>query len=188
MDKIDFGPRYRTTRWYEWVVLLLLMVLVAGVRAESVYKCTDAQGGIAFQALPCSPQQNEAAVSIAPAPAHAVSPQYSTVKEPAEAHRTPHIQAVASRGHDISYECRVSDGQVFYRHTPCPHSLSSDNSVHKGKAHARGGQGLTVSSRVVSRAEACMQIHRPGAIGRAGREHDEDVSTYERDLGNDPCK
>jgi hypothetical protein len=114
MDKIDFGPRYRTTRWYEWVLLLLLMALVGGVRAESVYKCTDAQGGVAYQAQPCPRQQEEAAVAIAPAPAHAESPRYSTVKEPAEVYRAPRVQTVASHGRDISYECRVSDGQVFY--------------------------------------------------------------------------
>jgi len=31
-------------------------------------------------------------------------------------------------------------------------------------------------------------MHRAGAISRAGHEHDEDVSTYDRNLGRDPCR
>lgn len=195
MGKFEFEASGRSMRWYEWLSLLFLLGLAVGVRAESVYKCTDAQGAIAYQAQPCPTQQMESTVTIAPAPAHAAAPEYALGKDATQTRRT-------KRGHDASperrsgehlqqasYECRVSDGEVFYRHTPCPHSLPADGSVRSGKARdRRGGQSLTVSARKVSREEACAQIHRPGAIGRTGREHDEDVSTYERNLGNDPCK
>jgi len=40
----------------------------------------------------------------------------------------------------------------------------------------------------VPRDEACQRIHSAGAIGRAGHQHDEDVSTYDRNLGRDPCR
>jgi uncharacterized protein DUF4124 len=188
MDKTGFVPHYRTTRWYEWGLMLLLMALVGGVRAESVYKCTNTHGDVAYQAQACSSLQESVAVTIAPAPAYAESPKYAVAKSPADLPRTSRESHVASRTHDVSYECRVSDGEIFYRHSPCPHSLNGDKNAHKGKGRGRGGESLTVSSTVISRAEACVQIHRAGAIGRAGREHDEDISTYERDLGKDPCR
>ena len=68
MSKIQFQACGRSMRWYEWVLMLLMLGLAAGVRAESVYKCTDAQGAIAFQAQPCSAQQEEAQVDMLPAP------------------------------------------------------------------------------------------------------------------------
>jgi hypothetical protein len=99
---------------------------------------------------------------------------------------------LAARPSQVSYECRVSDGEVFYRHSPCPHSVSAD-AAGGGKNRSRSGsqspsQKLTVSARAVPREEACAQLHRAGAIGRAGHAHDEDVTTYDRNLGRDPCR
>jgi hypothetical protein len=193
MSKVQFQACGRSMRWYEWVLTLLMLGLVAGVRAESVYKCTDAQGAIAFQALPCPPQQDETQVDIMPAPAHAASPDYSVTdrKQPQRAHNERSGRQ-AMRPSQMSYECRVSNGEVFYRHSACPHSATADSPAI-GKNRSVGGsktpsQKLTVSSRQVPREEACAQMHRAGAIGRAGHAHDEDVSTYDRNLGRDPCR
>lgn len=190
MNKIDFQARGRSMRWYEWVMMLLLLGLAAGVRAESVYKCTDAQGVIAYQARVCPAQQQETTIAIMPAPAHTASPDYAITKnkpmQHAYAERTSR-QAVA-RSAPVSYECRVAGGQVFYRHSSCPHSVPKDAGGN-GKSRGRSGsQSLSVSAHAVAREEACTQMHRAGAIGRAGHQHDEDVSTYERNLGHDPCK
>jgi hypothetical protein len=194
MSKIQFQACGRSMRWYEWVLMLLMLGLVAGVRAESVYKCTDAQGAVAFQAQACPSHQNETQVTILSAPASTASPDYGVVdKKPAprarQDHAGPHLPA---RSAQTSYECRVSDGEVFYRHSSCPHSVSAD-AASSGKSRGRSGkqsmtQKLTVSSRPVPREEACAQMHRAGAIGRAGHAHDEDVSTYDRNLGRDPCR
>jgi len=34
----------------------------------------------------------------------------------------------------------------------------------------------------------CRRLARAGSIGRAGHERDEIVSTYDRNLGRDPCR
>jgi hypothetical protein len=187
----EWQPAGRSTRWYEWLLILLLLSLAGGVRAESVFKCADADGAVAYQSQPCAAAQHESTIAIAPAPAYAKSPEYAVDRA-----APTHERALASRRESqaMSYECRTADGQVFYRHSACPHSVpanasSSGSSVHHG---SRGGSGagamVAVSSRRVPRDEACSQMQRAGAIGRAGHAHDEEISTYDRDLGRDPCR
>lgn len=199
MGTNQFQPCGRSMRWYEWVLMLCMLGLVAGVRAESVYKCTDAQGSIAFQARPCSPRQDETQVQILPAPPHASSPDYGVVdrKQSQRVHNERGGRHQAAHPAQMSYECRVSDGEVFYRHSACPHSVAADVGAGSKNRSATGSrtpgsktapQHLTVSSHPVSREEACAQMHRAGAIGRAGHTHDEDVSTYDHNLGRDPCR
>jgi hypothetical protein len=195
MSKNQFQACGRSMRWYEWVLMLMMLGLVAGVRAESVYKCTNVQGAVAFQAQPCPPQQFETQVTILPAPTPAASPDYAIAdKKTSQRTRNEHAgRHVAARPAQVSYECRASGGEVFYRHSSCPHSVKAEPATG-GKNRGRNGsqvaaaQSLTVSGRPVSREEACAQIHRAGAIGRSGRAHDEDVSTYDRNLGRDPCR
>lgn len=193
MSKNQFQPCGRSMRWYEWVLMLCMLGLVAGVRAESVYKCTDAQGAIAFQAQPCLPRQHETQVDILPPP-HASSPDYG-VADRKQPQRVPNERGgrhQAAHPAQMSYECRASNGDVFYRHSACPHSVSADVAAGSKNRIATGSktppQHLTVSSHPVSREEACAQMHRAGAIGRAGHTHDEDVSTYDHNLGRDPCR
>jgi hypothetical protein len=179
----------RCTRWYEWLVILLLLAFAGGVRAGSVYKCEDSRGGIAYQDLPCAETQRERLLELEPAPAYQPSPQYAIDNE---------ARAMARSGHGVrraaveaaAFECRAADGAVFYRHSGCPHSLAP--SAASGRS-ARGagksaGAPVSVSARRITREEACRAIHAAGAIGRAGHEHDDDVSTYERNLGRDPCR
>ncbi|MGH8122928.1 MAG: DUF4124 domain-containing protein [Rudaea sp.] len=192
MDKHDFETSGRTLRWYEWLAFLLLFFLAAGVRAESVYKCTDAGGGVAYQTQACASAQREVMVAIAPAPAHAPSPTYAAHQdvEKHAARRGRGNAALTHRGASStpqSYECRTADGQVFYRHASCPHSVAAQAGSTKG--HGRSGaQSVSVSGHRVAREEACTQMRRAGAAGRSGREHDEDVSTYDKNLGRDPCR
>src|SRR5262249_37803960 len=111
----------RATRWYEWLLILLLLGLAGGVRAASVYKCTDGDG-VAYQSQPCAERQQASLIELAPAPAFSPSPQYAVERTSSEP------PARATRGsrretEPMSYECRASDGQVFYRHAACPHSV-----------------------------------------------------------------
>src|SRR5881394_1389292 len=76
MHKIEFESGGRSMRWYEWLVGLLLLAAVAGVRAESVYKCVDAKGDTAYQQVSCGPAQQQSTIAIAPAPRYAPSPHY----------------------------------------------------------------------------------------------------------------
>jgi hypothetical protein len=195
MDRIDIAGRHRTLRWYEWVVLLLLMILMGGVRAESVYKCTNAQGDVAYQSQICAPGHHSEEMVMAPTPAPTPSPAYAVgdkpMQHPAPARKRREPASRQTTASETSYECRVSNGDVFYRHGHCPHSVSASGGAQGGKGRVRGAGGsgaLTVSSRPVPREEACRQMHRAGAAGRSGHEHDETGSTYERNLGNDPCK
>lgn len=182
----------RSMRWYEWLLALLLLALACGARADSVYKCTGSDGAIAYQGMPCALAQ-QTSIEIAPAPSYTASPTYAVpaqgMTRSSRTTRDARRNLREDRG-ETSYECRVANGDVFYRHSSCPKSMSGAAAGAKASARSSSAstQKLTVSAREVSRAEACAQIHRPGAIGRRGREHDDDVSTYDRNLGRDPCK
>lgn len=154
-----------------------LLMAAACVHAESVYKCTDADGGIAFQSQPCAARQRQVTVTLVSAPTYAPSPTYALHAAATGKRRKPRKpRAIPPRA--SSYACRASDGQVFYRHRGCPHRIASSENAQKFVA---------VSATKISREQACTQIHRAGAIGRRGHAHDETVSAYDRNLGHDPC-
>ena len=192
----EWQPSGRTTRWYEWLAILLLLGLAGGVRAASVYKCTGMQGEVAYQSQPCAEHQQAKVIEIAPAPAYAPSPHYALEHdEAAPSTRTAARSRSSERRESapVSYECRAADGQLFYRHGSCPHSIPAGN-AHSAKASAHGkgagrGSGATVSvsAQRIAREDACHEIQRAGSAGRAGHEHDEVVSSYEHNLGRDPC-
>jgi hypothetical protein len=167
-------------RWYEWLAGLFLLGLAFGVRAGSVYKCVDASGATAFQDRPCTTAQAQSEVEIAPVPAHAESPQYAvdTRAQRANQHE-PRSQPRSA--HSSAYECRASDGRVFYRLGACPRSLAAQGGAGRGRTP------VGVSGHSVSREEACAQMRRAGSIGRGGHEFDEQISTYDKNLGRDPC-
>jgi len=195
-EHMQWQPTGRTARWYEWLAILLLLGLAGGVRAAPVYKCTGGQGEVAYQSQPCADGQPETVIEIAPAPAYAPSPHYAVGHDD-----TVHSARTATRSRSerhetapLSYECRAADGQLFYRHGSCPHSIpaasarSASASAH-GKGGARGsGATVSVSAQRIAREDACHEIQRAGSAGRAGHEHDEVVPTYEHNLGRDPCR
>lgn len=194
MHKIEFESCGRSMRWYEWFAGLVLLGAAAGVRAAPVYKCVDAEGGVAYQQVACSEWQMQQTMDIAPAPRQAPSPQYA-VERRREESVTHGVRAPRERvTKESAFECRASDGRLFYRLAGCPHSIPGDPATasagaHRGKGatHAGGGSAA-VAARRIPREQACHEIHRAGAIGRDGHELDEYVSTYERNLGHDPCK
>jgi hypothetical protein len=155
----------------------------------------DAQGALAYQQLPCAADQTEGSLRLAPEPAYAPSPQYRI-----EAPTAQRVAYAARERRDsperaTSWECRASDGQVFYRHSTCPRSIAADATATHigGRNPSRSNHGevrgnVPVTSRRIPREEACAQIHAAGAVGRSGHEHDDDVGTYERNLGRDPCR
>lgn len=190
----DYQPIGRPMRWYQWLLILMLFGIASGVRAESVYKCKGAHGSVAYQSQACSSDQQADVVELDPMPAYVPSPKYAVEHD---AHRSAERAPREPRSErretiDTSYECRTSDGQVFYRHSGCPHSVvAKDPNAQpssKGRAKSNIEQKVTVSSRRVPREEACHAIHAAGAGGRSGRANDEDVSTYDRNLGHDPCR
>jgi hypothetical protein len=194
MHKMEFENCGRSMRWHEWLTGLLLLGLIGGVRAESVYKCVDAHGAIAYQAQTCdASRQRQSVIDIAPPPPLAPAPHYVLARQDEQAAR-PLRGAREHAPREMAYECRVSDGRIFYRLGTCPHSLGADagagSKSKRGKGGGTRGAGAAVhvASRQIPREQACHEIHRAGAIGRDGHEFDERVSTYERDLGHDPCR
>jgi hypothetical protein len=170
----------RSMRWYEWLAGLFLLSLAFGVRAGSVYKCVDATGAVAFQDRPCATVREQSEVEIEPAPVYAPPPHYA-VESRASRVGVTHVSTREGRGEN-AYECRASDGRVFYRLGACPRSLAAENGAKRGKSGS-----VSVSGHSVSRDEACAQMRRAGSIGRGGHEYDEQISTYDKNLGRDPC-
>ena len=176
MDTIQTSNRrHRTKRHRRWLWAVLGAMAVASASAANVYRCTTAGGAIAFQDHACAPGQRQAIVHIKAAAAYAPPPHYALSKH---SRRRSARRSRRRRKSSQSYECRASDGEVFYRHGGCPNTVTSPLNPRR-RVH--------VSARRIPREQACSQIRRAGAIGRQGHEHDQVVSTYDHDLGNDPC-
>jgi uncharacterized protein DUF4124 len=159
--------------------------------AETVYKCRAADGGIAFQDHACAGGAAESRVEIAPPPPLTPSPEYG--RDTRETHRSAHAATTPRTGarqsrEAVSYECRAANGELFYRHGACPAHIAA-RGADAGK-HGRSGasQTVAVSSEALPRGEVCRRIAAAGSIGRAGHERDQNVSTYDRNLGRDPCR
>ena len=156
--------------------------------AESVYKCRGADGAIAFQDRPCALAKAQTIVEIAPAPPVAESPDYGI--SPRRAGKQPRTASAPSRERrePVSYECRAADGETFYRHGACPKQIAAPASTSKRKHSGKGGQTYPVSAEPMPRGEVCRKLASAGSIGRRGHEHDESISSYDRNLGRDPCR
>jgi hypothetical protein len=88
----------------------------------------------------------------------------------------------------VSYECRASNGDVFYRHSGCPKSIKATGPVQaRSNGKKQGADAVAVSAVSMPRSEACRRQAASG-LGRAGHEHDDQISTYDRNAGRDPCR
>lgn len=167
-----------------------LGVSARAAHAESVYKCRNADGTIAYQDHACAAGAAGSQLEIAAPPPAAPSPDYGRdthdVRRSAHAARATHT-ATRERREAVSYECRAANGELFYRHGACPGRITAD--AGSGK-RGRGGASATyaVTSEALPRDEVCRRIAAAGSIGRAGHARDESVSTYDRNLGRDPCR
>ncbi len=189
----DSHPAPRPLRWYEWLAILLVAFGAARAQAGTVYRCSGDRGSTLYQDRPCAAATDQSVVALAPAPAYAQSPHYAlereeTAKTASHAPRPRTASRRASPAAESSYECRTADGQVFYRHSACPHSVPAidhGNAPHRGRSTA--AKSVAVTSTRISREDACYELRRGGAAGRSGRQHDQDVSTYDKNLGRDLC-
>ncbi len=177
------NSHHRTLKLHEWLVILVLLFLCNGLHATTVYKCTGADGAVSYQSAACASSQHATEIELAPVRDAEPSPQYAL--DP--------IRRTQLRGRDTriahaktetANECRTSDGNVFYRLGKCPHSIGEKSDDHHGKGATHS---VSVSSHPVSRSMACSEMRRAGAAGRKGRDYDETISTYDHNLGNDPC-
>jgi hypothetical protein len=193
MSGIDLHRAPRPLRWYEWLGVLALAGYAAGAHAVEVYKCTDAQGAVTYQDRACESASAASAVALPPMPAYAPSPEYAVERDAPSRAASRAQGAKNARGEprtssEHSYECRTSDGQVFYRHSSCPHSVAAVDKQISSRSRGAAAKSVAVTQVRVSREEACYELRRAGAAGRSGRGHDQDVSTYDKNLGRDPCR
>jgi len=155
-------------------------------QAESVFRCRGADGAIAFQDRPCANANAQSIVEIAPAPPVQPSPDYGVVRvrEPRVAQARSSTRAPREA---VSFACHAADGETFYRHGSCPKQIAIAGSSGRRKSGA-ASKTIGVTAEAMPRAEVCRELSRGGSIGRAGHEHDESMSSYDRNLGRDPCR
>lgn len=179
------------------LMLLPMLGLVAQASAASVYKCRDAAGHIAYQDAACAGGAVETRIEIAAPPPSGPGPDYgvTTAARSARADRSRTSSMHAGAHAALSYECRAANGDIFYRHGGCPRSIRDEHAVdaHSGRRSAgaaarRADRSVAVSAVALPRSEVCRRLAAAGSVGRGGHEHDEQVSTYERNAGRDPCR
>ncbi len=168
-------------RWIGWLIAGGLLGVMPPALAQSVYRCRAADGALAFQDHPCARGQAQSEVTIAaPPPAVAVAAAADGHGRggASSAHRAGHMSmhGRVRKAEPLSYECRAANGEVFYRHAHCPSSL---------RGATRGAASIAVSAVALPRSEACRRIARTASIGDS---RNDTVSTYERNLGRDPCR
>ena len=156
------------------------MFTTESVAAQSILKCIDRDGKVAFQDEPCAIGQRAQPVAIAPAPPSAPSPNYS---KPDRDERAPQPRSKAAARQPIvySFECRTGSGALFYRHDHCPASIDRSGLIGGRRSAARE----KVRGTRIPRLDACRGMR---SVGRDGREFDDAPSTYDRNLGRDPCR
>jgi hypothetical protein len=170
----------------------MALSLLAGVAppasAQSIHKCTDVEGRIAYQDHACNGAQRASVVEIASAPSGAASPEYAIGTRSARTASRASPRRSGKRAEVMSFECRADNGEVFYRHSGCPGSIRVDSAGGRAARRGDAPESARVSATRVPRAQACRRLAAAGSIGRAGHARDEQVSTYERNAGRDPCR
>ncbi|MEO6689750.1 MAG: hypothetical protein ABIS07_05730 [Dokdonella sp.] len=175
------------------MAILLLGIVLHETKAASVYKCRDASGNDAYQDHACANTELETQIEIATAPMPLPSPEYGAARHARTSARHESSRITSRHGradtHDVvSYECRAANGDVFYRHSGCPKSIKTNGSAQgRGNSKKQGADSVAVSAVPMTRSEACRRQAASG-LGRSGHEHDDQVSTYDRNAGRDPCR
>jgi hypothetical protein len=169
-----------------------LFASAVSASAASVYKCRDAQGHVAYQDHACAATQQQSEIELMPAPPPPLAsaqPEHRRASAGDAEHtrktRAPR-RGTAREREVMSWECRGADGALFYRHASCPKSIAGARS--SAGSRKGGAKPVAVSATPLPRAEACRRLARAGSIGRSGHEHDETVSTYDKNAGRDPCR
>lgn len=172
--------RYLATASLLLVAVIAISPAISRAHAQDVFKCINRDGEIAFQAVPCKPGMREQQIMIEPAPPVSRSPDYGS-SHPHGRSKTRTPQQKPRAEVEYSYECRTQSGALFYRHSRCPASIDRSGLI----GGRRGAPREAVSGRRIPRLEACRGMR---SVGRDGREFDDVPSTYDRNLGRDPCR
>ncbi len=169
--------------------MIALITALALTAAPTVYKCTAADGRIAFQSQPCAGTKSERVelrhepAYIPPPPPPAPAPAQTAPATPA-----PTLASAPPPPRAVSYRCEAENGEVWYRHSPCPIRVTATH----GTAYLPGG-AATVTSRAfvqqteVPREHACREISAIDRRDRPGADRDETATPYDKRAGRDPC-
>lgn len=187
--------------------LLMLVAVATPAHALTIYKCTNPDGSVAFQDKPCAAHARGAEFALRADPVVQEPPYAPAAASPSRSGKSRdtassrHRTVSTSRGRtrtpvvsvesDASWECRAANGDVFYQHAPCPSAIAGTIDIKHAPSRGRSRASsatIAVSGRVITRNDACRRIHAASASDRSGHERDEDVSTYERNLGRDRCR
>ncbi|MET0231877.1 MAG: DUF4124 domain-containing protein [Rhodanobacteraceae bacterium] len=183
MNTIGFAHRF-----FFGIVLTAtgLAAFAKPAHAESVFRCRGADGAVAFQDRACGNANAQSIVEIAPAPPLQPSPDYgvASAREPRVAHTRSGVRASRE---PVSFACHAANGETFYRHGSCPKQIALADAGGHGKP-GKGAKTVGVTAEAMPRADVCRELSRGGSIGRAGHARDETISSYERNLGRDPCR
>ncbi len=156
------------------------MSLATEASAQVVYRCIGDDGTTVFQDRACTNGTRLVMpTERPPSPAPARERTTATTRGKRSAASTPRISRTRTDTPD-AWECRASGGAVFYRFSACPATLPA-----KGAKGTKAQPPERVQARTITLPEACRRMR---ANGRDGREHDDRVSTYDRNLGRDPCR
>jgi hypothetical protein len=107
------------------------------------------------------------------------SPDYG-VSSPHESRATRTRSSAPVPREAVSFACHAANGETFYRHGSCPKQIAL--------ATGKGAKTVGVTAQAMPRADVCRELSRGGSIGRAGHARDESISSYDRNLGRDPCR
>jgi hypothetical protein len=173
------------------LVLLCTFLPCAADAEPKVYRCAAAAGPASYQDRPCADPRRQRVIEFAPPPApspaaQAASPAPRTAALPRKPKRKSAARGGGQREAAMSWECRAANGEVFYRHSSCPATIPGSAAKRRGGPAA--ASGVRVQATPMPRRDACRRIHASAASARAGRTRDESVTTYERNLGRDPCR
>jgi hypothetical protein len=171
------------------LVLACLLLPAPALTQPLIYRCVDGDGAVSYQQTPCPPAavaRDTIAINpddvrlaaqpprIAPAPTPDPMPQPPPAPPPAAPE---------------SFRCVTADGTAFYRHDGCPAQLSVRRPyIWAGETPITFPVFVPVYPQAVPRQVACSAIYSRGASRRAGAEHDERYSVYQRATGRDPCR
>lgn len=170
-----------------WFALLCMLAPCTAGAAPKVYRCTAGRAPPVYQDRPCADPARQQLVEFAPAPvAEAVTDPVANASPRKQGAPRASGRKARSVRPVQSFECRAANGELFYRHARCPGSIPAGAA---GRRAARGSASrVGVRATPLPRREACRRIESGARSGRAGRERDETVTTYERNLGRDPCR
>lgn len=185
--------------WRRAALLLGLMLWSATISAQqTVYRCVEDDGSITFSDQPCSEEPDvlhiEETHNPPPPIQYSPRPSISSQSRPQQQNTGRGRSALQQNS---SYRCSASNGEVWYRHSPCPSTITvretevvTGTAINTGnpvRGTMRMNRSLPVDQAEVPRATACSAIYRAGQ-NRFGADRDEKYDTYARNTGLDPCR